>query len=84
MFPPSHTTRIEMNANRGNGDGDGDNGNLISGIESARKGAARIDILTARQKAARGEAYSRGGSKSSPQQKAGGGNGGNHVEQCQK
>lgn len=39
-----------MNAIRG----DGDNGNLISGIESARKGAARIDILTARQKAARG------------------------------
>lgn len=39
-----------MNAIRG----DGDNGNLISGIESARKGAARIDILTATQKTARG------------------------------
>lgn len=33
------------------------NDNLISAIESARKGAAKIDILTARQKAAHDPFY---------------------------
>lgn len=48
MFPqPCHPSSKWMrNATRC-----GDNGNLISGIESARKGAARIDILTGGQKA---------------------------------